>query len=142
MRALWQPGTRAYHGRWVPLPETTCYPRPAGPVPIIVGGSGEARTLRIAARLDDGCDLPSDLDTLDRKLAVLRSHCREAGRDPAQVQAPCWISWSSAPAGSRWGCRIWPGRTTCSGWPRSSPHSASLLARRSPLARSIGAEVI
>ena len=38
MRALWQPGTRAYHGQRVSLPETTCYPRPAGPVPIIVGG--------------------------------------------------------------------------------------------------------
>ena len=85
MRALWQPGTRAYRGQRVSLPETTCYPRPAGPVPIIVGGSGERRTLRIAARLGDGCNLPSDLATLDRKLAVLRSHCREAGRDPGDV---------------------------------------------------------
>ena len=86
MRALWQPGTRAYHGQRISLPETTCYPRPAGPVPIIVGGSGERRTLRIAARLGDGCNLPSGLDALDRKLAVLRSHCREAGRDPADVR--------------------------------------------------------
>jgi len=86
MRALWQPGTKAYRGQRVSLPETTCYPRPAAPVPIIVGGSGERRTLRIAARLGDGCNLPSDLDTLDRKLAVLRSHCRQADRDPDQVQ--------------------------------------------------------
>ena len=86
MRALWQPGTRAYAGPRVSLPETTCYPRPAAAVPIIVGGSGERRTLQIAARLGDGCNLPSDLETLDRKLAVLRSHCREAGRDPGQVQ--------------------------------------------------------
>jgi alkanesulfonate monooxygenase SsuD/methylene tetrahydromethanopterin reductase-like flavin-dependent oxidoreductase (luciferase family)/predicted kinase len=86
MRALWQPGTKAYAGQRVSLPETTCYPRPAAPVPIIVGGSGERRTLRIAASLGDGCNLPSDLETLDRKLAVLRSHCQEAGRDPDQVQ--------------------------------------------------------
>src|SRR6266516_5622974 len=46
----------------------------------------ERRTLRIAARLGDGCNLPSGLDTLDRRLAVLRSHCREAGRDPADVR--------------------------------------------------------
>ena len=85
MRALWRPGTRAYQGDRVSLPETTCYPRPAGPVPIIVGGSGERRTLRIAARLGDGCNLPSDLAVLDRKLAVLRAHCAEAGRDPAEV---------------------------------------------------------
>ena len=86
MRALWQPGTKAYHGEHVDLPETTCYPRPAGDIPIIVGGSGERRTLRIAARLGDGCNLPSDLATLDRKLAVLREHCAQAGRDPAGLQ--------------------------------------------------------
>ncbi|MGD0375886.1 MAG: LLM class flavin-dependent oxidoreductase [Streptosporangiaceae bacterium] len=86
LRALWQPGTKAYHGERVTLPETTCYPRPAGPVPIIVGGAGERRTLNIAARLADGCNLPSDLPALDRKLAVLRSHCTAAGRDPAQVR--------------------------------------------------------
>jgi alkanesulfonate monooxygenase SsuD/methylene tetrahydromethanopterin reductase-like flavin-dependent oxidoreductase (luciferase family)/predicted kinase len=85
LRALWQPGTREHHGERVWLPETTCYPRPAAPVPIIVGGSGEKRTLRIAARLGDGCNLPADLGTLDGKLAVLRSHCHQAGRDPADV---------------------------------------------------------
>jgi alkanesulfonate monooxygenase SsuD/methylene tetrahydromethanopterin reductase-like flavin-dependent oxidoreductase (luciferase family)/predicted kinase len=86
LRALWQPGTKAYQGTKVWLPETTCYPRPVSQVPVIVGGGGERRTLRIAARLGDGCNLPSALDVLDGKLAVLREHCREAGRDPAQVQ--------------------------------------------------------
>jgi alkanesulfonate monooxygenase SsuD/methylene tetrahydromethanopterin reductase-like flavin-dependent oxidoreductase (luciferase family)/predicted kinase len=85
LRALWQPGTKEYHGSRVELPETTCYPRPAGPIPIIVGGHGERRTLRIAARLGDACNLPSDLAVIDRKTAVLHAHCREAGRDPAEV---------------------------------------------------------
>ena len=86
LRALWQPGTKAYQGERVSLPETTCYPRPVSPIPVIVGGSGEKRTLRIAARLGDGCNLPSDLGELDRKLAVLREHCLQAGRDPAEVE--------------------------------------------------------
>jgi len=86
LRALWQPGTKAYRGERVSLPETTCYPRPVSPIPVIVGGSGEKRTLRIAARLGDGCNLPSDLGELDHKLAVLREHCRQAGRDPAEVE--------------------------------------------------------
>ncbi len=85
MRALWAPGTKAYAGDRVALPETTCYPRPVSDVPIIVGGSGERRTLRIAARLGDGCNLPSDLPTLDHKLAVLRDHCSEVGRDVDEV---------------------------------------------------------
>jgi alkanesulfonate monooxygenase SsuD/methylene tetrahydromethanopterin reductase-like flavin-dependent oxidoreductase (luciferase family)/predicted kinase len=84
MRALWAPGTKAYQGERVKLPETTCYPRPAGPVPLIVGGSGD-RTLRIAARLADGCNIPADLTLLDRKLPVLRSACQKAGRDPGEV---------------------------------------------------------
>jgi alkanesulfonate monooxygenase SsuD/methylene tetrahydromethanopterin reductase-like flavin-dependent oxidoreductase (luciferase family)/predicted kinase len=84
LRALWQPGTRPYRGTHVELPETTCYPRPAGHLPVIVGGSGD-RTLDVAARLADGCNLPSDVDVLDAKLAVLRAHCVRAGRDPAEV---------------------------------------------------------
>jgi alkanesulfonate monooxygenase SsuD/methylene tetrahydromethanopterin reductase-like flavin-dependent oxidoreductase (luciferase family) len=86
LRALWQPGTREYRGERVWLPETTCYPRPVSRIPIIVGGSGEKRTLAIAARLGDGCNLPSDLGTLDRKLAVFREHCAAAGRDPDRAE--------------------------------------------------------
>jgi alkanesulfonate monooxygenase SsuD/methylene tetrahydromethanopterin reductase-like flavin-dependent oxidoreductase (luciferase family) len=55
-------------------------------IPIIVGGGGERRTLRIAAALGDGCNLPSDTAALDRKVEVLRRHCLEAGRDPAEVE--------------------------------------------------------
>jgi alkanesulfonate monooxygenase SsuD/methylene tetrahydromethanopterin reductase-like flavin-dependent oxidoreductase (luciferase family) len=79
MRALWQPGTKPYAGQRVQLPETTCYPRPVSPIQLLVGGSGD-RTLRIAARLADGCNVPSDLQALDGRLAVVRA----AGRDPAE----------------------------------------------------------
>ncbi|HTA10548.1 MAG TPA: LLM class flavin-dependent oxidoreductase [Streptosporangiaceae bacterium] len=84
MRALWQAGTKEYSGVHVHLPETTCYPRPVSAIPIIVGGSGD-RTLEIAARLGDGCNLPSDPEKLDARLAVLLAHCQQAGRDPADV---------------------------------------------------------
>jgi len=85
IRALWASGTKAYAGKRVNLPETTCYPRPVGSLPIIVGGSGEQRTLRITAELADGCNLPSDPDILDRKIEVLRRHCAAAGRDPDEL---------------------------------------------------------
>jgi alkanesulfonate monooxygenase SsuD/methylene tetrahydromethanopterin reductase-like flavin-dependent oxidoreductase (luciferase family)/predicted kinase len=85
MRALWQPGTRPLRGERVRLPETTCYPRPVSPIQIIVGGNGEKRTLDIAARLGDGCNLPSDVAVLDGKLAALRAHCERAGRDIADI---------------------------------------------------------
>jgi alkanesulfonate monooxygenase SsuD/methylene tetrahydromethanopterin reductase-like flavin-dependent oxidoreductase (luciferase family) len=84
LRALWAPGTKAYAGKRISLPETTCYPRPTGPLPIIVGGSGD-RTVGIAGRLGDGCNLPANLEVLDRKLPVLRSACELAGRAAGEV---------------------------------------------------------
>ncbi|MEO5710268.1 MAG: LLM class flavin-dependent oxidoreductase [Nocardioidaceae bacterium] len=83
MRALWAPGTKPFSVGGVLLPETTSYPRPVHDVPVIVGGGGERRTLRIAARLGDGCNVPSDV--VEQKAAVLRRHCEEVGRDPDEV---------------------------------------------------------
>jgi alkanesulfonate monooxygenase SsuD/methylene tetrahydromethanopterin reductase-like flavin-dependent oxidoreductase (luciferase family) len=86
LRALWAPGTKAYAGERVSLPETTCYPRPLGPVPLVVGGQGERRTLRVAARWGDACNLTtSEPDRVAHKAAVLRRHCAEVGRDPDEV---------------------------------------------------------
>jgi alkanesulfonate monooxygenase SsuD/methylene tetrahydromethanopterin reductase-like flavin-dependent oxidoreductase (luciferase family) len=85
MRALWAPGTKAYAGERVDLPETTAYPRPAHAVPIIVGGSGEQRTLRIAARLGDAINVPSALAVVERKTEAQRRHCHDVGRDAAEV---------------------------------------------------------
>ena len=85
MRALWGPGTKAYAGERVDLPETTSYPRPVGRIPLIVGGGGEKRTLRIAARLGDAINVSSAPEKLDRKIAVLHEHCRSVGRDPDEV---------------------------------------------------------
>jgi alkanesulfonate monooxygenase SsuD/methylene tetrahydromethanopterin reductase-like flavin-dependent oxidoreductase (luciferase family) len=85
IRALWAKGTKAHDGTRVRLPETTAYPRPLGRPQVIVGGSGERRTLRIAAELADACNLPSDLPNLKHKREVLRAHCLDVGRDPDEV---------------------------------------------------------
>jgi len=73
MKALWSAGTKAYDGERVSLPETTCYPRPVGTIPVIVGGTGQ-RTLRIAATLGDGANVPSTRPQLDEHVATLRRH--------------------------------------------------------------------
>lgn len=81
MRALWSPGTKPYAGQRISLPETVCYPRPVGGVPIVVGGSGP-RTLRIAAELADACNITSDEAHLAERIAAYRAHAARAGRSP------------------------------------------------------------
>jgi len=86
LRALWAPGTKAYTGERVSLPETTCYPRPVGSLPLIVGGGGEQRTLRIAAKWGDACNVQGELDVVMHKTEVLRRHCDEVGRPHEEVE--------------------------------------------------------
>lgn len=82
MRVVWAPGTKAYSSSRVSLPETTCYPRPVGDLPVIVGGSGD-RSIRIAARLGDATNLWAD-DHLPDRIATYRAACERAER-PAVV---------------------------------------------------------
>ncbi len=83
---LWGPGTPAFRGRRISVPEAVCYPRPLrGTVPILVGGQGPRRTLRLAARHADACNLFGEPDAVASSLAVLHRHCDEAGRDRAEV---------------------------------------------------------
>jgi F420-dependent oxidoreductase-like protein len=84
---LWGPGSPAFEGRHVRIPEALAYPRPLrGRLPLLVGGGGERRTLRLAARYADACNVTGDADTLRRKVRVLREHCADLGRDPAAVE--------------------------------------------------------
>jgi F420-dependent oxidoreductase-like protein len=59
--------------------------------PILIGGSGERKTLRLVAQYADACnlfDLPNSSfrDNLEHKLSVLRGHCEAAGRDYARIE--------------------------------------------------------
>jgi F420-dependent oxidoreductase-like protein len=70
---------RLDHARSLPRPV-----RPGGPR-IMIGGGGERRTLRLVAQYADLCNVTGDVATLTRKIDVLRRHCAEVGRDPAEV---------------------------------------------------------
>jgi alkanesulfonate monooxygenase SsuD/methylene tetrahydromethanopterin reductase-like flavin-dependent oxidoreductase (luciferase family) len=68
------------------VPDTSCYPRPLqAKVPILVGGSGERRTLPLVAARADACNLFGDPDVVAHKVGVLRRHCADVGRDPGEV---------------------------------------------------------
>jgi F420-dependent oxidoreductase-like protein len=84
---LWGKGTPSFHGAHIDSPELICYPRPVqDPIPIMIGGSGEKRTLRLAARYADACNVFGDPATVAHKTEVLGGHCAEFGRDPTEVE--------------------------------------------------------
>ncbi|MGH2684591.1 MAG: TIGR03560 family F420-dependent LLM class oxidoreductase [Actinomycetota bacterium] len=84
---MWGPGSPRFEGRTLTVPEAICYPRPLQrQLPILVGGSGERRTLRLVAQYADACNLFGDADTVRHKVEVLHRHCAEVGRDPEQVR--------------------------------------------------------
>jgi F420-dependent oxidoreductase-like protein len=83
---LWGPGSPPYAGRTISLEAATCYPRPLqARIPVLVGGQGEHRTLRLAARHADAVNLFGDPDRVGAKLDVLARHCETEGRDPTEV---------------------------------------------------------
>jgi F420-dependent oxidoreductase-like protein len=84
---LWGKGSPAFEGRAIEVPEAMSYPRPLQErIPILVGGNGERRTLRLAARHADACNIIGEVDVVARKVAVLHAHCDEAGRDRHEVE--------------------------------------------------------
>jgi F420-dependent oxidoreductase-like protein len=98
---MWGPGSPRFEGRTVTVPAATCYPRPLQEtVPLWVGGNGPRRTLRLAARYADACNLKGDVATVRGALDVLRRHCADAGRDPADVHVSHLSTLSMVPDGA------------------------------------------
>jgi F420-dependent oxidoreductase-like protein len=88
---MWSGDDSAFSGthhrleRPVNSPNSLRRPHP----PILIGGTGEQRTLRLVARYADACnlfDIPDGGATITRKLAVLAGHCAEIGRPSAEIE--------------------------------------------------------
>ncbi|MBJ8348424.1 TIGR03560 family F420-dependent LLM class oxidoreductase [Antrihabitans sp. YC2-6] len=86
LRRLWGPGSKPFAGAKLALPDTSCYPRPLQDhIPIVIGGSGERKTLRLAAQYADAANVFGDLANVRHKREILVEHCRAVDRDPADV---------------------------------------------------------
>jgi F420-dependent oxidoreductase-like protein len=86
-RAMFVEQAPSFSGRHYTIREALNVPRPLRPegIPILVGGSGERRTLALVAKYADACNLFGDLPTIRHKLEVLDRHCAAVGRDPATI---------------------------------------------------------
>jgi F420-dependent oxidoreductase-like protein len=56
-----------------------------GDIPILVGGSGERKTLRLVAQYADGCNVFGNPDRVRHLMGVLERHCEDVGRDPSEI---------------------------------------------------------
>lgn len=76
-----------YEGRYYHLAEPLLSPAPLSQprIPILVGGSGEQKTLRLVAKYADGCNLFGDPETQRQKLNILKQHCSEVGRPYEEI---------------------------------------------------------
>jgi F420-dependent oxidoreductase-like protein len=72
-------------GKWYTARGAMNNPRVRPAVPIMLGGSGEQKTFRLAARFADHMNVICDVAELPHKVAVLRQRCEEIGRDPATL---------------------------------------------------------
>lgn len=92
--------TATFEGKHWQLREARCEPRPVQSPrpPILMGGTGEKRFLKIAARFADDWNYPGGTpDDFAHKLKVLHGHCADVGRDPAAITPSCHVFVSDDP---------------------------------------------
>jgi F420-dependent oxidoreductase-like protein len=86
-RAMFTEEAPSYAGRYYRIEEARNVPRPLrGDIPIMVGGSGEKRTLKLVAQYADLCNIHGSPATIRRLNGVIDAHCETVGRDPASIR--------------------------------------------------------
>ncbi|GAA2016890.1 LLM class F420-dependent oxidoreductase [Catenulispora yoronensis] len=88
---MWSDDEGPYEGTHYKLERTLNSPQPLRTPPILIGGGGERKTLRLVARYARACNL-FPTPELEHKLDVLRGHCEAEGRDYADVEKTVMMS--------------------------------------------------
>jgi alkanesulfonate monooxygenase SsuD/methylene tetrahydromethanopterin reductase-like flavin-dependent oxidoreductase (luciferase family) len=86
VRTMFSKSPATFNGRYYRVEQAYCEPRPDPPIPLLVGGTGEQKTLRVVAKHADmwnGNFLT--VESYAHKQAVLAEHCRAIGRDPNEI---------------------------------------------------------
>ena len=89
-RQMWSGEVKPYQGKYYQLAELMNNPMPLSKPhpPILIGGAGEQKTLRVVAQYGDACNLFAFMgnEELARKLAVLKRHCEDVGRPYDEIE--------------------------------------------------------
>ncbi len=84
IRKMWtEEPCASFNGKYYQIRNAYCNPKPIQKPhpPILVGGSGERKTLKIVAKYADACNLFGSPETVRKKLDILKEHCKSVGRD-------------------------------------------------------------
>jgi F420-dependent oxidoreductase-like protein len=87
LRAMFTQEKARFEGEYFRVRDAYNNPKPIrGDIPILIGGSGEKKTLRMVAQYADGCNLfAPDAERARHLLDVLEAHCERLGRDPGEI---------------------------------------------------------
>lgn len=86
IRAMWYGSPATFEGKHYRVEGAECAPRPDKKIPVLIGGGGEKKTLRVVAKYADWWTAPvQSIDEYRRKQSVLAERCREIGRDPGEL---------------------------------------------------------
>jgi alkanesulfonate monooxygenase SsuD/methylene tetrahydromethanopterin reductase-like flavin-dependent oxidoreductase (luciferase family) len=86
IRRMWRESPTSFEGEHYRITDAFCEPRPDPEPPILIGGGGEKKTLRVVAELADWWNGNfCGLDFYRGKVEILRRHCAAIGRDPAEI---------------------------------------------------------
>lgn len=85
VRSLADNERTTFHGEHYQLTDAPLEPKPVGPLPLLVGGGGEQRTMRIAAQYAQEWNVWSTPEVFAHKHEVLDRHCDDLGRDPSTI---------------------------------------------------------
>ncbi len=86
IRAMWREPKPSFAGKYYQIENAACEPRPDPMIPLMIGGGGRKRTLRIAAQYADWWNFPGGtLENYSELLDVLQEHCQAVGRDTNSI---------------------------------------------------------
>src|SRR5438270_4774606 len=86
-KTMWSSRPATFLGKHYSIRDAYCEPQPHPPIPLLIGGGGEEKTLAIVACRADWWNFNScTVEEYAHKLAVLKSHCARVGRDPAEIK--------------------------------------------------------
>src|SRR5215213_6177420 len=85
-RSMFTNAESSYEGKHHSIKDALNIPQPIrGDIPIVVGGSGERKTLRLVAKYADACNVMGDVEKVRHLMDVLDRHCEDVGRDPSEI---------------------------------------------------------